>query len=322
MPSIMQEKLSHNSSLVLLRNKSAGTNNGEQNVGNEEKASLAQIGIIPPKEVQRSTPKRNRDSKCISMISTKHYDSLICELRCPGCSKPMQAPIRLCISGHSVCDLCTKMLAKCPLCSKRFTETRSITLEAVSAKAEFYCSNAANGCLARLPLQVLNWHEKRCVYQKGDCFMGKVWDNCTWHGCEIDWIDHCISEHIERIFFKSEVTIDWQCTYEEKPKPICAYYIFQVFNETFNLYQIWDKPMRRVSWTIICASKDPKICKRFAYEIELYSKTDPYNLQIQRRACHSEKDEDVLEEGRCIGFDMGDVMRFMNAYRVSLIIII
>lgn len=52
-----------------------------------------------------------------TMISVKIYDNLIAELRCPSCARPMEAPILLCETGHSVCNRCTKMLAKCPLCS-------------------------------------------------------------------------------------------------------------------------------------------------------------------------------------------------------------
>lgn len=49
-------------------------------------------------------------------ISAKHYESLIEELRCPGCAGPMKAPVLLCKSGHSVCEQCTRILLMCPLC--------------------------------------------------------------------------------------------------------------------------------------------------------------------------------------------------------------
>ena len=51
-----------------------------------------------------------------SVVSIKHYDSLLGELRCPGCAHPMLAPIRLCTNGHSICDKCTNKLQECPLC--------------------------------------------------------------------------------------------------------------------------------------------------------------------------------------------------------------
>lgn len=49
-------------------------------------------------------------------ISSKHYESLIEELRCPGCASPMKAPVLLCKSGHSVCEQCTRIRLMCPLC--------------------------------------------------------------------------------------------------------------------------------------------------------------------------------------------------------------
>lgn len=51
-----------------------------------------------------------------SNVSGKHYDSLLGELRCPGCAKPMRPPILLCETGHSICEFCWKTLPCCPLC--------------------------------------------------------------------------------------------------------------------------------------------------------------------------------------------------------------
>lgn len=71
-------------------------------------------------------------------------------------------------------------------------------------------------------------------------------------------------------------------------------------------------------WTLIGASKDPVLNQKFAYEVEIYSPTDASRLMLQRHACHSERDEDILESGRCASFLMGDVMRFMDKNKVSL----
>lgn len=56
----------------------------------------------------------------INCISTNHYERLIEELKCPGCAVPMKAPIKLCCTGHSVCDGCTNLLDSCPLCKVTF----------------------------------------------------------------------------------------------------------------------------------------------------------------------------------------------------------
>lgn len=253
-------------------------------------------------------------SSAETMISVKVYDILIAELRCPGCACPMKAPIRLCENGHSVCDLCTKMLAKCPLCFNAFTEMRSLTLEAVSAKAQFRCSNSSSGCPVRLQLSLLGKHEQQCVYQKGDCFMGKVWGNCKWHGREIDWIDHCELDHREKVFFGAEVTRAWELR-RNPSKPICAFFLFRVFGETFNFYQIYDSHRNKLCWTMICAAKDPNVAKRYSFEIELFSPSDLTKISVQRNPCHSDRDAGVLRD--CANFELGEIMLFMDENRVS-----
>lgn len=69
-----------------------------------------------------TTPTSNHDEQTVSTpptpatISARHYESLIEELRCPGCAGPLKAPVLLCKSGHSVCEQCTRILLMCPLC--------------------------------------------------------------------------------------------------------------------------------------------------------------------------------------------------------------
>ncbi|TMW39701.1 hypothetical protein DOY81_015219, partial [Sarcophaga bullata] len=108
-------------------------------------------------------------------ISSKHYERLIEELKCPGCAYPMKSPVYLCRTGHSVCEQCTRILMLCPLCKEGFTNIRSLTVEALCSKAHFKCQNASGGCTVRLQIDLLAWHEKQCIYKPMKCFMGRVW---------------------------------------------------------------------------------------------------------------------------------------------------
>lgn len=203
---------------------------------------------------------------------------------------------------------------------EKFTETRSVTLEALSAKAQFNCCNTNRGCTVRLPLELMKSHEKHCNYQIGNCFMGKVWGGCNWSGCEIDWIDHCLNEHEDKVWSQTIVNNTWNYEYKKKTKPIIGYYMFRVFNETFNVYHMYDKPKSKVIWTTICASKNPQTSQNYAFEIELYIPNDPSRLLIQRLLCHNEKNEDILAEGTCAMFDIADIMRFLDTDKVSICI--
>lgn len=254
-----------------------------------------------------------------SMVTLKHYDSLLGEIRCPGCARPMHAPIYLCKSGHSVCELCTQTLCNCPLCKKAFTEIRSVTLEALAEKAYFLCKYSVHGCTVRLPYHLMRWHKERCVYQVGDCFMGKVWGGCKWSGCEIDWIKHCTDFHADKLFTTEEARLKWNYPLNAKrSKSVLGFYIFQAYGETFNMYHIYDRYAAKSKWTMVCASKRcEKAHQNFAFQVELFVPQDPSRLLVQRHSCHGERDDDVLEDARCVCIDLGEVMRFMNADKVS-----
>lgn len=200
-----------------------------------------QSSPLPTTHQQQQRAKRHSSAiatasgRPLSTISAQHYDHLIGELRCPGCTKPLGAPIRLCAGGHSLCGGCTRSPAiagQCPLCAQSLTAGRSLALEQLAARAAFACSNAPHGCTARLQTPALREHEHSCVYQMGDCFMGRVWGGCAWTGRELDWLDHCQAAHAERIFDRPEQRLRWQCTsYERQPKALAAYYMFRVFGE-------------------------------------------------------------------------------------------
>lgn len=200
----------------------------------QQRHSVAIDGSSSTKASLAATAKRTTP---LTVISARHYDHLIGELRCPACQQPLRAPIRLCQSGHSLCADCT-MAGRtidgggCPLCAEPLTATRSLALETLAARAAFGCANASGGCTVRLRPEALREHERGCVYQLGECFMGRVWGGCEWRGRELDWLRHCQAEHADRILEGAEQTLQWPCTsYEQKPKPLAAYFMVRAFGE-------------------------------------------------------------------------------------------
>lgn len=203
------------------------------------------------------------------------------------------------------------------LFQKKFTKTRSRTLESMCSKAHFHCPNVNRGCTVRVPLDLMKWHKERCLFHQGECFMGKVWGDCNWNGCEIDWMEHCMTTHADKIFMTPSSTLTWKYEQNSKMvKPVNGYYIFKVFGETFNLYQISDKSKTKLIWTLICATREPNIDKKYAYQIEIFCKTNPARIMTQRHGCHAEQDQDILDQGRCISFPMSDVMLLLDNEKV------
>lgn len=252
-------------------------------------------------------------------ISAKHYESLIEELRCPGCAGPMKAPVLLCKSGHSVCEQCTRILLMCPLCKDGFTSSRSLTIEALCAKAHFGCSHSAGGCTVRMPVALLPWHEQQCIYKPMKCFMGRVWSDCRWHGREVQWKQHLEEQHMDKLFRSPSADLVWNMGMRRKP--LTGYYVFQAHDEMFNFYEIYDK--QRILFTMTCTSNRRESKYNYAYEVTLLQPDNEAVSLTQKFPVHSEYDRDILMEGTCVSIGHNELARFVDDdkllhYRVTV----
>ncbi|XP_058830535.1 uncharacterized protein LOC131689455 [Topomyia yanbarensis] len=253
-------------------------------------------------------------------ITLHHYDSIVGELKCPACAQPLHGPIFLCQTGHSICSRCAARVSCCPLCPKKMTDMRNYTLEAIAGKVHFPCDHSARGCPVRLPLDLLFWHKDRCGFKQIDCFMGKVWENCRWKDCEKDWIEHCVTEHRDKVYSSPDIVLTWNYSADSQRciqlQSVIAYYVIRAYGEYFNVYQIYDQNSLRSIWTVICATKKSKISGQFAFELELYSPIESAKLLVQRFPCHSECDSDFLKDGHCAKISIQEAMRFMTKEKV------
>uniref|UniRef100_A0A182R0S6 RING-type E3 ubiquitin transferase n=1 Tax=Anopheles farauti TaxID=69004 RepID=A0A182R0S6_9DIPT len=302
-------------------------------MSDQEAVDSEQVVVrVPPLDEPQSPSIRSDGSGCRKSslyvygdgqfnITLKHYDSIVSEVKCPGCAEPMDGPITMCATGHSMCAVCRTKRGVCPLCGDRVTELRNYTLEAIVSKVQFPCKNAVKGCSVRLPLQLLRWHRERCGYKLIECFMGKVWGACGWHGCERDWMTHCLEAHDDHVYRKSTVELRWEYGTETSQRAselqlVVAYHVLRAYDEAFNLYQVYDEDSRTVLWTMICATKESKVSAKFAFELELYSPVDSWKLLVQRFPCHSELDPDFLQDGHCAKIPLADAFRFMTEEKV------
>ncbi|XP_067641459.1 uncharacterized protein [Eurosta solidaginis] len=253
-------------------------------------------------------------------ISINHYERLIEELKCPGCAYPMKSPILLCKTGHSICQQCTRVLLLCPLCKEPFTNIRSLTVEALCSKAHFRCSNAPGGCTVRLQIDLLSWHEKQCIYKPMKCFMGRVWGDCDWSGREAHWKDHLEKDHADKVFHTPITDMVWNMGV--KQKPLTGYYVFIVFDEMFNFYEVYDK--ERILFTMACTSSVREKKHNYAFEVTIVHQENEAISITQKYPVHSEYDNDILAEGTCISMPLTDLAKFIDEdrllhYRVRIV---
>ncbi|XP_053948781.1 uncharacterized protein LOC128857177 isoform X2 [Anastrepha ludens] len=277
----------------------------------EETAPTLRRVVERPVSLSPEAPKQ---------ISVNHYERLIEELKCPGCAYPMKTPILLCKTGHSICQQCTRVLLLCPLCKEPFTTIRSLTVEALCSKAHFRCSNASGGCTVRLQIELLSWHEKQCIYKPMKCFMGRVWGDCDWAGREAHWKDHLEKDHADKVFHSQTTDMIWNMGV--KQKPLTGYYVFIVFDEMFNFYEVYDK--ERILFTMACTSTIKEKKHNYAFEVTIVHQENEAIAITQKYPVHSEYDNDILAEGSCISMQLTDLAKFIDEdrllhYRVRIV---
>ncbi|KAH8357387.1 hypothetical protein KR200_005930 [Drosophila serrata] len=312
---------------MLSRTRSIGSGDGKSPVSpastpiRQSFPAAAPSTVTSPTESSPATSAgKSGEDTAPATVSARHYEGLIEELRCPGCAGAMKAPILLCKSGHSICEQCTRILLMCPLCKEAFTNSRSLTVEALCAKAHFRCGHASGGCQVRMPVVLLPWHEQQCMFKPMKCFMGRVWGECRWQGREVQWKEHLEEEHTDRLFRSNSADLEWNLV--TRRKPLTGYYVFQAHDEMFNFYEIHDR--QRILFTMTCTSNRRDSKYNFAYEVTVLQPDNEALSMTQKFPVHSEYDKDILMEGTCVSIPLSELNRFMDQdkvlhYRVSVL---
>ncbi|TMW43499.1 hypothetical protein DOY81_011422 [Sarcophaga bullata] len=143
------------------------------------------------------------------------------------------------------------------------------------------------------------------------CFMGRVWGDCQWNGREAFWKEHLDAEHSSKVFNTNSVDLVWDMA--GKQKPLSGYYVFQVYQEMFNFYEVYDK--ERILFTMTCTSTQKEKKHQFAYEVTLVSDDNEALASTQKFPVHSEYDKDILAEGTCVSFPLSDLAKFLDEDR-------
>lgn len=195
-----------------------------------------------------------------------------------------------------------------------FTTLRSLTIEALCAKAHFGCSFAAGGCVVRMPVALLPWHEQQCIYKPMKCFMGRVWGDCKWHGREVQWKQHLEEQHKSKLFCAASADLVWNMA--KQIRPLTGYYVFQAYDEMFNFYEIYDK--ERILFTMTCTSNRRESKYNYAYEVTLLQPNNEALSLTQKFPVHSEYDKDILQEGTCVSIGLNELSRFVDDDKVSM----
>ncbi|XP_072391397.1 E3 ubiquitin-protein ligase Siah1-like [Diabrotica undecimpunctata] len=111
------------------------------------------------------------------------------ELECPICFNYLQIPIRMCITGHSICDTCRNKLIVCPICESGFSNGSNISLESIIPLLKFPCKFRDRGC------QNLLFHCDRLAHETDCSYKGINCPGCSFNGSITDMEKHCRDTH-------------------------------------------------------------------------------------------------------------------------------
>lgn len=230
------------------------------------------------------------------------YDKLLIELECPVCSNYMAPPIRQCETGHSICEACRGKLPKCPLCQKKFTDSKNISLEALACKMHYPCINRLSGCTAKLSLEERDKHELNCSFKGFKCAM----DKCPWVGKLEDVVEHWSSKKTKsKIYHGSNI-----CHTKIKHE---SYYtnLVEIDKQLF-----WFKckvERGKIFWAVqFLGPKDE--AKDFYYEIEVFKPGCAMPKILLSDYCQAAdiENNELFRDGICISASTDCVNRFMS----------
>lgn len=115
------------------------------------------------------------------------------KFECIICICYMRPPIRMCTTGHNLCDSCFHIVNKCPLCKGHKVFTRNFPLEAIHDKLTFRCNFNDLGCDVQQLGAKIVLHEKSCSFRPASVETGCPFGpECEWVGNRYNLSDHLL----------------------------------------------------------------------------------------------------------------------------------
>ncbi|XP_050509573.1 E3 ubiquitin-protein ligase Siah1-like [Diabrotica virgifera virgifera] len=111
------------------------------------------------------------------------------ELECPICLNYLQIPIRMCTTGHSLCDTCRNKLTVCPMCLSGFSNGSNRSLESIIPLLKIPCKFRDKGC------QDLLFHVDRLAHEVDCPHQGISCPRCSFNSSITDMEKHCRDTH-------------------------------------------------------------------------------------------------------------------------------
>ncbi|CAH1114295.1 unnamed protein product [Psylliodes chrysocephalus] len=215
------------------------------------------------------------------------HDDLLEDLECPICCEYLIPPIRMCNTGHSICNQCREKISICPMCSSTFSTGRNVTLESVANKIKYPCEYRRYGCTEKMDLSERIPHQKKCSYKIIKCPK----ENCKFVGVLNDLINHCWENHeILNVDTRSDISYFF-LTHDSLSN---SYLLRQYDSNKFIYFWLRAKIVCFQVYLSIQMLAEPKEASKYNYQIQF---TDGIRTILYSDTCQSifVDDEDLFK---------------------------
>jgi E3 ubiquitin-protein ligase SIAH1 len=221
--------------------------------------------------------------------------NLLSELECPVCMEHMVPPIRMCVNGHNICDICRPKFHHCLNCRGQFLSTRNVALEKLARVVKYPCPYQKYGCEEFLVHDMFREHLDRCHYRSQACPSSKVsFVKCSWSGIYDDIKEHLMEHHHDTCY--EYVPGKFIIMKNIEPHMILSQFVFAL-NEVFFLrFQANSDTLHAVLQYIGPAENAAK----YKYEVKFVNWDDTEGVTVMHLTrSFDENLDDIFKSGNC-----------------------
>ena len=228
--------------------------------------------------------------------STDLEQSLLSVLECSVCMEYMRPPIRMCVNGHSICNICRPKLDDCPICRRQFLKTRNVGLEKLVQEVKYPCTYRQFGCEEVLVHDKLDEHQAKCLYRQLKCPAARYISGmqCDWMGKYNEVKNHLMENHPEMCLDYGEV--------ELRPFLLlcfhawCNKFVF-IYDEVF--FRLFCE-RNGMFYVVVLYIGPPKNAAKYKYKVEFVNKDDTEGVTVMHLSrSFDENVDDIFRSGNC-----------------------
>jgi len=204
-------------------------------------------------------------------------------------------PIKLCVNGHNICDICRSKITACPTCRHPFLGATNVALEKLAREVKYPCLYEKFGCKEVFLHDTIREHQHRCQHRPHKCPVYKLPNvKCGWTGSHNDIKKHLMEKH--RADCYEYVDGKYRVLRNIAARMSLSHFVFAL-NEVFCIrFQASNGAL----YAVLQYIGQPENAAKYKYKVEFVNKDDTEGVTVMHLArSFDEKLDDIFKSGNC-----------------------